>query len=429
MSLKHNSKIYYLKPKAMKTKAYLTIASIILVAFAAVFWVQSCSKSVDPLVITNPTTKLFLKGKVIDKATKLGIANAIVTIGGITEITTNSEGIYMKEIDITTYNEVKISAKALGYGLGSTEARINNGQITVNTITLKKLNTPITIGPDGGKIESTNNEGFLNNKIELTIPPNAFSYNVDISVTPYEGIEVPGFAPVDFLNLVTVNLAPQGLTSNLPIKLSFPLPFISKVFDSLPIFYFNETFNTWEVSDRYAKIDTEINMASTDINRLGTYSLGIPGTYRETIEEYSESGSSLLDPDQSSTEVGWLAKVEYPEGIPDSVSPVWLKNVVSQNTYLGGGRVSFFDSTYTTINYLGSKPDSIVNNKSSKGCLIWEWVPQLCRRKIKIPEWVRVKIITPDGCFYIWVIPNWVWKYEYYDCGYWKCTHDQGGGK
>jgi len=30
----------------MKTKAYLTIASIMLVAFAAVFWVQSCRKSV-----------------------------------------------------------------------------------------------------------------------------------------------------------------------------------------------------------------------------------------------------------------------------------------------------------------------------------------------------------------------------------------------
>lgn len=439
----------------MKTKAYLTIASIILVAFAAVLWVQSCRKSVDPLEITNPTTKLLLRGKVIDKTTKLGIANAIVTLEGIGKISTNNEGIYTKEVDITAQEEIVIYANASGYGTGSTKAIINDEQISVNTISLKKLNPPVTIGPSGGKIEVSNNEGIQTNTISLTIPPNAFNSNVDISVTPYEGIEVPGKITDARLNLSTASINSGGVDPLLPVFLEFPMPIIDFGIDSLPLLYFNENDNKWENTGKYAIINNETNTATAAITHFSTYSLAIYGRYVEEISQTTPLDPINLDRSGSVKTIPWLAKVEYPNGIPNNTSANWLKNVVSQNTELGPGRVSFFDSTYTTINYVGYKPDS-TNNSKSTNCVNWIWVPMTCGSIIIIIEhvfysnyWLDTNsdgVVNPNEMF-VWIdnnengtvdegelnppiiVPNYVYKEMLTFCGYWRCVHDQGGGK
>lgn len=424
----------------MKTKVYITITLMAFIAITAVFWIQSCRKPVGTIDITIPTTKLLLKGKVIDNTTKLGIANAIVTIKGIAEVNTDKDGVYTIEEDVSNYKEVEIYAKASGYGLGSTKAYINKEQICVNSIPLKKLNTPVTIGPSGGKIKTNNNEGFKTNKIELIIPANAFSSNVNISVTPFEGIGVPGLAPDSMLNLVTVHLESDGENPTLPLKLFFPLPFSVYLFDSLPVLIFNQDEFLWQYSGHYAQIDKVSGMAISEIESMGTFSLVVAGSYNEVPSGKIDKGSKLLDKNKSSYEYKWLAKVEYPNGIPDSISPNWLKNVVSQNTHFANGRVSFFDSTYTTINYIPYKPDSVSTLKSTNGC-IWVYHPKACWEDQGHWEWVRIyrwtdlngngiydlgEPLVLIGGYWVW---NQVWKIVSYDCGYWECIHDQGGGK
>jgi len=442
----------------MKTKVYITIALMAFIAITAVFWIQSCRKPVGTIDITIPTTKLLLKGKVIDNTTKIGITNATVTIKGIAVVSTDKNGIYTTEMDVSKYKEVEIYAKASGYGLGSTKAYINKEQICVNSIPLKKLNTPVTIGPSGGKIETNNNEGFKTNKIELIIPANAFSSNVNISVTPFEGIEVPGKINDAKLNLVTVNINSGERDPLLPVTLVFPMPISNLGIDRLPLLYFNENNYSWENTGKYAIINNADGTASVNITHFTTYSLAIYGRYIEELSQTTTINSIELDRSGSSKIIPWLAKVEYPSGIPDNISANWLKNVVSQNTEIGTGRVSFFDSTYTTINYIGYKPDSISKTKSTMGCIRWVWRTFVCP-VINLGDiivsllfanyWIDINNngrVDQDE-MYIWKDVNndknvdkgetlpatevngYVSTETYTDCGYWECIHDQGGGK
>jgi hypothetical protein len=424
----------------MKKKIIIPIIALAFIAMAAVFWMESCKKAVKPIEPSQPpASTLYLKGKVIDFKTKKAIEGAVVEIVGIANVSSDKNGEYSIEAKTVKEKKIEVKATANGYGFASTFAQIEDDIAVVNRLMLLPLNSSIAIGVEGGVLESKNNEGLLGNTIKLEIPPNAFDKTANISSTPFEGINVPGYAPDSMLNLVTVHLESDAGDPNIPLKLSFPLPFSAFILDSLPVLIFNQNEYLWQYSGHYAKINKSTSMAVSEVEIMGTYSLSVAGSINESFFEETDAGSKLLDETKSAYEFSWLAKVEYPEGIPDSLSPNWLKNVASQNIHSASGRVSLFDSTFTTINYIPYKPDSVSILKSTYLFGRWRWIPQVNSKLRCFQNYIYMWIFSDDnnnGVLDPGEVKRKIYYLPFYICfivtndeSFWRYKHDQGGGK
>lgn len=304
----------------------------------------------------EPVSTLELKGRVVNKETLNGISNATVIINGSYEIFTNSEGYYEFPVRLVAGEMYEIWAYADKYGYGSTSAQIDrdNGATIVNTIALLPLNPPVVIGSDGGTIEEKTSEVLTgDSSVSVSIPTGALDEDTAISVTPFEGVDVPGLPPFGNLNIATVHIAPIGMSLNKKMMVTFPLPLTAKYLgDSIPLLCFDKNTFRWLQTEIVASVDTVNNVATAEISKLNTYSLAIQGSYEETIEDSTIIDEGRWKMQSFPIDESWQATVEYPEGIPNqsSFSPNWLKNAVSQNTQLISGRVNFFDQTTTVLN-------------------------------------------------------------------------------
>jgi len=409
----------------MKTSKYLNL--IIVIAIAGItFLIWKCeTKKVGPTEPeTNSLRELYLTGRVVDKETRNGIVNVDVQIGTDTKTTTDNQGYYKVKAMNVGSGTVNVLAHADGYGYGSTQAFIDlkNGGATVNIIPLLQLNSMVSVDITGGTISTINAEGFSSNSITLNIPNGALDKTTSISVSSFEGIEVPGLPPQGYLNVITSHIEPDALVLNKKANLILPLPFVSETTDSLRLLYYIKETNKWQLENDYAVIDSSSNTASVQISHFGTYSLGINGRYEETLDNSQILGTYYLDTKNVFKTIGWMAGIEYPNGIPTGVSIRWLKNTVSQNTLIGSGRLSFFDTTFTIINYISIAPDSaqILSKNNSVNC------PS---GYIKVPIYRIIKKRVPESVF---LMGRWTTIYnEITEQGEqigWYCKHDQGGG-
>lgn len=89
-----------------------------------------------------------------------------------------------------------------------------------------------------------------------------------------------------------------------------------------------------------ANVDQASKTAMVQVSQFSTYSLAVVGTFTEANGTSGASATYQLDPAQSSIDLAYLAKNEYPAGIPYSISLPYLKNTASQNTKVNGARVS-----------------------------------------------------------------------------------------
>jgi hypothetical protein len=154
------------------------------------------------------------------------------------------------------------------------------------------------------------------------------------------------------------------------------------------------------------------------ISASGTYSLAVTGNFSESNGNAGASTIVPLDPKLSSIDFSFLATNTYPAGTPATISPVYLKNVASQNTRLNGVRVSFDNFTVFTYNYIGSKPDSLAPVKSTMAGF-YRWVP-----KVSYATQVMPMTTTLNGLSVTGVIS----KQVYFPLIGWEYVHDQGGG-
>jgi|GEM_PF-2535788 len=393
----------------------------LLIGAVAIIW--RCSvKEVGPTEPIDGTTYiLYLTGRVVDKDTHSGIADAVVKIGNNIIVSTDRLGYYKAKAENIGSGYITVSAKADDYGYGTTQAyiRLNDNGASVNTIQLVKLKTPVLIGSGGGSVAVDNTEGFSDTGITLNIPNGALSQSKSISLTPFEGIDVPGLPPAGYLNIGVIHIEPDGFVLNKEATLTIPLPFTSATADSLPLMIYNTETNDWQLTGEYAVINSSNNTASAQISKFGTYSLGVAGGYEETLESSEEQDMNFLDTNKTSMEIGWKAEISYPNGIPDGVSPEWLKNAVAQNTLLEGGRISFTDSTYTRLSYTGAPPDSLTKLLKTKyaGCRykpIYRYVIIIIREKVRYGKWTIIVI-------------NLIVKRRIIIGWYLDCRHDQGG--
>ena len=379
----------------------------------------SCTKkgsSDDPAVVTS---ELWLKGRVINAVTNEAVPGASVVIEGQTALTTDATGCYTVNVLNLVPGSYRIKATASGFGYGSTEAQVSKNAVVANTIGLIPLSAPVTISPQGGTVSVPDPEAFKTGAAtRLTIPPAAFSQAVSLSLTRFTGISVPGYAPAGFLNMGTFHIAPAGLAASVHLQAEIPLPFGNLDADNLALMKYDEVSDSWQFTGQSAIVNHTAGTATMEVTASGTYSLAVTGSYSETSGTAGAQTTIGVDPKQSSVMMAYQAKSSFPNGVPPAVSALYLTNLASQNSCLHGKKISFTDSTYTTVNYIGIKPDSVPAAKATAGGY-YRWVPQVGRHGEEIPVITVIDGFTVNGI---------ISKELHYGNGFWQFVHDQGGG-
>ena len=108
----------------------------------------------------------------------------------------------------------------------------------------------------------------------------------------------------------------------------------------------------------------------------------------------------------------------YPGGTPSTISVPYLKNIASQNTRINGIRANFTDPTSFTLNYIGSKPDSLVPTKSTLAGY-YRWVPKVTYVTQDMPMTTTIHGVSASGI---------IQKQVYLPVIGYVYVHDQGGG-
>ncbi|MDP1620797.1 MAG: hypothetical protein Q8M08_00515 [Bacteroidales bacterium] len=400
----------------MKTNIRISLLLVLLPAFFLLLLTGGCKKASDTTPPEQPGGDFLLKGSVVNAVTLKGIANARVYFAGTTILTTDANGRYQVSCNTTGSGSFDVRVMADGFGFGFATATIEKNAAMVNTIMLNPLAEPVLIGSAGGAVMVTDPEGIVTgSKTTLSIPAGAFSGNVNVTLTRFTGIEVPGYAPANMLNLCAVNLGPTGMVAGKAAELRFAMPFADQSVNSLPLMRYDFEGNNWVNTGTVAQVDHTTKVATVQVNEFGTYSLAVAGSFSES----NGSGSPVtvaLDPALSNVDFSYLAKNEYPDGTPQSVSLSYLKNIASQNTRINGARVSFNNVTTFTLNYIGAKPDSLAPAGSAG---FYRWVPRVIVSAQAMPMTTTINGLTTNGI---------IRKDVYSPAIGYQFVHDQGGG-
>jgi hypothetical protein len=402
----------------MNRNIRITVFSVLLPALVMLIFIPGCKKATDNTGQVPNGNEFLLRGSVVDAKTHQGIANASVYIVGQPVITTNANGQYQVNCKTMANGSYDVRVTANGYGYGFASAGIASNSAMVNTINLKPLDAPVAIGSQGGTLSVNDPESFVGGSTSaLIIPAGAFTGNVNVTFTRFTGIDVPGIAPANSLNLCTVNIGPANTPASKPVELRFAMPFADATIDQLPLMRYDFNSNSWVGTGTFAQVNHGANTATAQITEFGTYSLATTGSFSEGSGSGGVATKLQLSPTLSYVNLSYLAKHEFPNGTPLKISYTYLANLASQNTKINGSRVSFSDSTKFTFTYIGSKPDSIPGVKSTSG--YYRWVPEVSHAPMDIPMTTSILDVTVSGIIH---------KELYSDACGWQYAHDQGGG-
>ncbi len=411
---------------------------------------QACDDYPDPSLVT-------IEGMVVNEETGEGIASAEVEMLNNTE-TTDVTGKFTLIVpeELIPDTSFVITTKATGFVSGMTYAN-KQTLSALPFISLIPTREPVSIGPEGGNViipevtESLN----PNDHIQLIIPQNALTETEDISVTPLQGNDVPGRSPMaslGLLNMATVNLEPSGLELAQDGQLEFPLPFQSDQGEVIPLLLFNDQTMQWEDTGDSAVVDQSGTKATANISHFSTYSIGVQGQYTE--ETPIVNNTEVVTPIDCKIIV--QDSLTYPNGIPDNINPVWLKNIVAQNS-IEASRPDFYktksiwicnnESEFTTSyneNVFSSKKSKIGRHNTTLNdtltcCPNIEPAPECinCSPK-KIYKWMKCGLWVHESLEFEYVfsgfkveerIANLIWVTKYSKCQTgWDCPCHEGGG-
>ncbi|MCX6269026.1 MAG: hypothetical protein NTW16_17020 [Bacteroidetes bacterium] len=403
----------------MKRNIRISIFFALLPAFFLLLFTVGCKKASDTSVTEPQNGEFWLKGSVINAKTHTGIANAKVYFDGQTVLTTDANGLYKVNCKTMGCGAYDVRVMADGYGFGFASATIANNAAIVNTILLKPLTEPIMIGSTGGTFSLIDPESLMpGGETTLAVPAGALSGDINVTLTRFTGIDVPGYAPDNMLNLCAFNLGPVTLVAGKAVELRFAMPFADPTIDNLPLLRYDFDANNWVNTGISAHVNQSTNIATVQVTTFGTYSLAISGAFSEGIGTSEAPVTQSLSTTLSQADFSYQAKNEYPDGTPSTISTPYLRNLASQNTKINGTRVSFTDATLFSFNYIGSKPDSLAPAKSTSSGY-YRWVPKVSYATHNMPMSTTIHGTTTGGT---------IQKLVYSDaCGY-QFVHDQGGG-
>lgn len=390
----------------------LLLVPFLLLAAAA------CKKAPDSAVPVPPAGDNLLRGQVIDAGTRAGVPGATVLIEQSVALVTDAEGFYTIDCDAAGQGTYRVRATAAGYGYGVAEAQIEANAARVTLITLQPLAPAITTGPSPTTLTAADPEALVPGAMAtLELPADAFPPATPVSFTRITGMAVPGSPPAGHLHLGAVIIQANPSTPGKPLILNLPLPVSDPTLTSLAILFYDFSADHWTATGT-ATVDPMAGTATVLLSRTGTYALAIGGSFTETDGPAGQTGTIQLPASSSTAILKYLARNDYPGGIPATVSAAYLRGTASQNTSLHGGRVSFADSTAILFDYTGSKPDSVPGTKSTSAGY-YKWVPKVGYNSRTLPVTITVRGIRADGT---------IAKESYADASGWQYIHDQGGG-
>lgn len=331
----------------MKKKPYLKYGEILIIfsMLTFIFLNMGCKKDVEPIPFLFET--FTINGTVINAITKEPVPNAnVYCLGKVTNADANGLFYFTWQNQIPEEEVVLVSSIKKGYSTG--KAYFNLGNTCITNVRMVPLNPPVNIGPEGGEIELTTDEGMGgSDKIKISFPENSVSSTISVSATQLKGIQIPGFPSyinTGHHNASTIHFEPAGFTFNKDIEVGFVLPMRMDPGVKIPLMKYNIALSVWELTSKNAIVDATGLVAKGYLNSLATYSVGISGDYEEELhsieikssKKYYKNDSIIQPPD---TIFCTQDSIIYPNGIPDSISVTWIYNATANNTMLLGNLV------------------------------------------------------------------------------------------
>ncbi|MEW6196119.1 MAG: carboxypeptidase regulatory-like domain-containing protein [Bacteroidota bacterium] len=261
-----------------------SLAILIFLLVASITFISCESSRVGPeLPRPNPEAPapapLILSGYVKDAQSLSGIASANVTVSGTSlTTTTDNTGKYSFNVTDVSLSELNVSAAKDGYGFSSSTAEVDKSSYTatVDDILLAKLQaTTSTATPtQGAAVDNTNNQSLSNQPLNLTVPPNAVSQNVQVSVASIPAAQVPPPAASTNQTVVTAGVfGPSGIQFQQPVTITFPLPIRKAAGTTFQLMQLNETTGEYTNSGFTATVDASGTQASAQVTHFTIYTL------------------------------------------------------------------------------------------------------------------------------------------------------------
>lgn len=361
-----------------KNKAPLFVSVLLILIIAACESARVAPEIPRPNPQAPPPAPLILTGYVRDAQTLSGVNGATVKISKadgtvLTTIFTNSAGSYTYDVSSVQENVLGVSAAKSGYGFSSGTAEINRGFYTasVDDILLTQLQatTATVTSAQGGNIDNTNNQALANQPLNVTVPPNAVSQNVQISVASIPAAQVP--APAASTNQTIVSAGtfePSGTQFQQAVTITFPLPVRKTPGSTFQVLQLNETTGAYSNSGFTATVDATGTQASADVTHFTIYTLAdnkstlnLPDAAASvvqattlTVTSSNTSTSAILSKTVSVTLSGGSGDVDAD----------WLRDEISKLISINTG--TFTQSVYLSFNITspeseGGKPSWVQN--------------------------------------------------------------------
>jgi hypothetical protein len=426
------------KPNFMKTKIFPIALIVASVALSAIFLIQGCQKSVGPFDPTTTTYQYNLKGQVVNAQTNAGIPSATVRIMNKV-YTTDINGFFSFRVSYATTFPFSINAEAAGYEVGSS---VVSGPTQVRAIKLTLRNPEVIITEVGGTLVAATDESLSGSPFKLTVPAGAVAQSTAFTLTPmeeffylYENVEgIPG-GNQGLIDLGTIAVSPASQVFAKPLSLYCPLPFATDEGTRYRVLKYDAAINSWTYSGQDLMVDATRNGGIVELTQGGIYSVAGIGTYTETKDSETIMFNYACD---GGSPYVWQASINHPSGVPSEVSTVWLKNIVSHNSVLGG-HVSFFNETSTSVVCESYQPGSsypvptdevkiplIPSCPSGTNPVLLDNGVTVNQRVISgVVSFTTVNNGTPETN----TVPDLATVNLAIHAYSWKCLHDQGGGK
>jgi len=224
-------------------------------------------------------------GEVKDAKTDAGIPNVSVQIGATT-VRTDGTGVY--EVEGIPAGVYEFIASRDGYITATTTINVDEFSAAVSTIYLVPSAPAVAVGAEGGTITTEDTEGDV---IRVSIPAGAVEREIEATVTPLQGLEIPGSPPEGYLSVATAHIGteePGEIEFEEPATITVPLPMKVSEGAVIPLFTFDTKTLKWQDTGTRATVNADGRTASAEVNQAGTFSV-MPEVQTKEISRSSET--------------------------------------------------------------------------------------------------------------------------------------------
>lgn len=278
-----------------RSKRFFLLLVVCSISTFSLIMLTSCETkpvaaiSPEPGIVVPEASQVV--GEITDNVTDAGISGVAVGLGGFST-TTDADGKFEFEENIPG-GKYNLTASKSGFiSISKNVTVAGEGFTTSLNYKLTEASAPVTVTPaDGADIEEDSNDGA----VTASIPPNAVTEDVEVSVTPTLGLSTP----INTEELLEANQAPVATNTITPLDIVFAEPVTLTVPLTLPAQYItgvmevvriNPDTGEEEVVGTATIVDGQIVY---DVSTGGDFMIRVETSlthYVETVTEYVQIG-------------------------------------------------------------------------------------------------------------------------------------------